>query len=364
MIKVWDKMKSKPNVDFKKAIEQFPIPPSSNAEFYDKFFETFKNGDEILDKTEKFFDDIKIENSSGNNFVKHFSDNPNWFESWDYIQDLKPGSDLRRAIEVLPLIQKQLKDNIFLTNVGGKATYDEIIKKYAGGCSTCDPPKPNSAPVGLRDFDIMLENLDFFSKHFTGIDNAQKVINQLKQTPNFQHHGTFSMDYLKKKGEDFSDEIEIFEIKLEIDGLNYQPDIKLFNSPSNLDFKSWNKTTLDKIPNFTSSVTVPSQFLAYISTLGKPGGGFELLFDFKKIDKDFNSKIDAEKSIKMKYQELFAGGTEPAHHAVNIFESNPAFFGNIQWNGQSILSPTQLRNLAKNDPDFWQSEIFNFVKVE
>lgn len=52
------------------------------------------------------------------------------------------------------------------------------------------------------------------------------------------------------------------------------------------------------------------------------------------------------------------------NNAKGIFEANPQLFVNKQQNGILIDEWQDIEALAISDPNFWQSEFFNFIKVK
>jgi len=133
--------------------------------------------------------------------------------------------------------------------------------------------------------------------------------------------------------------------------------------------KSFKKST---ITNISTNTELINQFKAYLSNQNVSSiSNFEYIFDKRKLLKEFYQGVDgadlsklfdneaaAEEFIKKEFQKMFENNAE------EIFNANSQLFFGKQWNGVTITRWEILRDLAKDDPTFWQSEFFSFIKVQ
>ena len=218
--------------------------------------------------------------------------------AWEKVKTLKPTSKLSTDVDALTVISRQLDDADLMAKIGADR-YDDIIKKYAGQCKTCDPPATGASESvkHLPPHDEMLESLETFANKHHGKPGLDDVLNDLKSTdPRKQKGSEFVTRILKD-----NDDIAAFEYQY-IGGQNNTADWITLNGKK-IDGKSWSVTSsIDNIGNWD----FPTQLKDYFAN-----PPFELWFDHLRFTKSSNStyqamsKAEATLHVKKQYQKLF-----------------------------------------------------------
>ncbi len=289
--------------------------------------------------------------------------------------------------KLIETVTKLSNDTDFLTKFGGDATKGiaDLKKmlsknKYAPCCgrnfvTNAGWSKNAIRNRHLKSIDEYLEEAQSFVKLFKDKEGSNEIISLMKNGTEFQITSVAqTIRIVKEKGFKSADIVR-FEPKLANPGSNIGQKgdilIKLTNNSDKfIELKSIYKGNLgSKI----SSTQFVDQFKAFLQNNGVDNfSKLEYIFDERKLLKtlkdgtkiggnSLSNKAEALAEIKEKFQNLFA------KKAKEIFESNKDLFTNVtlpDGNIINIQSWQQLEGLAKNNPDFWKSSIFDFIKIQ
>lgn len=323
--------------NYKQLLENFKANP--------KLVAVYKKADDVgLDeaKLNTLMDDLF---AAGNEkFLQTLIEKAELVNAWRILHQARNNGGVRKASEVLGVLNRIIDNHDLVSSIGGEDKLIQILKSYAGPCSTC---KDGVAEIvtSLRPVDEMLVNLEYFGKRFSHIRGAQNVIDALGSVPKNQHSPSFIMDIMAREGYNPED-VAAFE--LTIDG--FRADVDLIDKL--IEVKSWVWTSIKNYPTFP----INDQLLRYIEQLPQA----EYWFDFNRLRDNFSSTADAELAIKEVFQDWFSRG----NNSLIVFRKNESFFRNVMWKGSGIDSHSKFQDLLKNDKDFINSEIFDFIKAK
>lgn len=316
---------------------------SENTGQYDNLAATWDKAFDVLDDTQRevLLLDLATEGSEG--LIEAMGKDPELVDAWKILYTARNSGGLKRAIEVLTVVKRLIKDPVFIENVGGEAAFLKILKNYAGSCSSCRDGVSNVV-TSLRPVDEMLIDLEYFVNNFNHLPNSDQLIRALGSDDVLrQHSPSFIMSFFRKTGIE-ADDVEKFEDALE----GFVADIKLLNG-DRIELKSWQFSSISNLAN----LPINSQLVGYIGALPKA----EYWYDFNRLKDEFSSIQEAENAIRKIYQKLFS------QNADQIYRSNPAFFS-ISWKGTNIENPQTFLAFLVNDEDFYLCSIFDFIKVK
>jgi hypothetical protein len=84
----------------------------------------------------------------------------------------------------------------------------------------------------------------------------------------------------------------------------------------------------------------------------------DYVFDYQRLS-SFLTKDAALEFIKKAHLDHF----KYKDNAYLVYDYAATFISSKPWKGVHITNVDTFENFVKNDPDFWQSHIFDFIKV-
>lgn len=266
-----------------------------------------------------------------------FIGNPDLVDAWKAVGK---HAEMRKHIPSIEKVSDLLNDTDFMSKLpNGRTDLDNIIDAVKNPLNGGG----NYKLVKLADH---LENVKQVVKKHSGADGFDRLMTDLKN-PAFamQDGATHMLNDVKNFG---SGKIKKFDYEFVGDGVactKCRFDVELTSgSPRLIEYKSW---SLENIPNI-SAKQLEEYFRSATSIE-------DIKYVFNKL------KTPSVGDVKSQFQVIIGG------NAKTLFESNSNLFKDIKMLDGStlnIVSWQQLEGLAKNNPDFYKSSLFEFIEVK
>ncbi|MDR0865389.1 MAG: hypothetical protein LBO74_10735 [Candidatus Symbiothrix sp.] len=253
---------------------------------------------------------------------------------------------------ILNATARLLKNNSAFVEANSTKISTIIDKMAEAGirCRTCATTGSNA---GLKYFDEVLDDLDFAITNYSKTPGFDKLLTEMAAHANKADGGAFALQYLRSQGTGFASKVQEFE-SFYLSGARFEADIKIKDGVEKLlELKSWSKSTWETFGSGSSL----EQLKGYIESYKKDKNLFEYIANKTKLVND--GVADPIGFVKGKFQNAFK------NNAKELFEKNPRLFEKITYNGNKIdIDDYQELIEYCNKSDFYNSSLFNFIKLE
>lgn len=265
------------------------------------------------------------------------ANNGGMIEAWKVV---RKHVEMRKHVPTLEKVSELIDDADFIGKLPeGRTDLDDIINAVKN-------PLNEGGDYKLVKLTDHLQNVKQVVKNHSGADGFRKLLTDLKNSAFAMQDGVTHM--LNDVKNFPKNSIKKFDYEFDGDGVactKCRFDIELSSgSPRLIEYKSW---SLENIKNISLK-----QLLEYFRSASS-------IEDFKYIFNKLKTPSVAE--VKSQFQVIIGD------NAKSLFEANPALFKSIKNNDGypiTIQNWQQLEGLAKNNPDFYKSTLFEFIGIK
>jgi|GEM_PF-2002357 len=330
-----------------------------------------------------------LANTTDATAISKFTTNPDLVKGWKMLDEVYAtgNSGRKRDIALMEKLTQYSDDAPLLnrlvpngTDAEKVAALKNIVKSNSlAPCKACGPS--NSGNIYLRDIDDYLDDIAHFANNCLIMDAVKILETAQEANTNWQVAEIAQTIRLFRFNPDFANITEIRHYNVGGDQSFGVYDLRLgdgINAVSG-ELKSYTRTFMEEgIPGpngvlpFVQNPKILNQLRNYLTIPSTANlTNLRYSFDARKLVKNlagggggtmptnpFNTVEEAEKWIKERFQLIFANNAE------DLFDAKPSLFIGINWDGVTITSWQSLQSLALTNNTFWQSTLFNFIKVE
>ncbi|MBV6654499.1 MAG: hypothetical protein KI786_12115, partial [Mameliella sp.] len=336
----------------------------------------------------------KLATGGADDLLDFLKNNPQKVDGWKFLAETYDSDGINRLWDkdLVDKLDQLLQNSNFMSRLAdgstdvveqGSALRSVLIKNYKAPCKAC--AAANNSNSHLKDIDEYLEDIRHFVETFYGatpVQGAGTMVSLMKNGQKYQIDAVAqTARYLKERPNLLVDAFEprLGNVTTEAGDavVNNIGDIlvDLANNAGKLliEAKSWKPSTLNNIPG----VKFFNQFKAYLANINvQSAENLIYTFDKRKLLSEFGTDPDrfsdaaaAQNAIRQQFQGMLSDGVkaDELFNAVNNTNPSSVMFNGIVLDGGQVIdinSGQELSQLAMNNPDFWKSTFFDFIKVD